>query len=83
MARPTSPPAAPAPAAVVEPPLVVEAQRQPVPVAVERTLLIGGTAIGVALGLATAVRELFLTPLHIGSVPLPLSPILAVLTCSG
>jgi hypothetical protein len=29
------------------------------------------------------VWELFLSPLHIGSVPLPLSPVLAVLTMLG
>jgi hypothetical protein len=39
--------------------------------------------VGVALGVATAVWELFLSPLHWGSVPLPIAPVLAVLTTLG
>ncbi|MEN3307713.1 MAG: hypothetical protein V7603_3915 [Micromonosporaceae bacterium] len=46
-------------------------------------LRFGGTAVGVLLGFATGVWEVFLSPLYVGRVPLPVAPILAVATNLG
>ncbi len=42
-------------------------------------LRLAGTVTGVLLGLATGVWDVFLSPLRAGGVPLPVSPLLAVL----
>lgn len=41
-------------------------------------LRVGGTAVGLLLGFVTGVWEVFLSPLYIGRVPLPVAPVLAV-----
>jgi hypothetical protein len=46
---------------------------------VNALLRVGGTTIGVLLGLVTGVWEAFLSPLYAGSFPLPVAPVLAVL----
>jgi hypothetical protein len=46
-------------------------------------LRIAGTAVGVLLGFATGVWEVFLSPLYIGRVPVPAAPILALATNLG
>jgi hypothetical protein len=56
---------------------------RPVPPALQRLFVIGGTLVGVALGLVTAVWEVFLSPIYWGRFPLPISPILAVVTTLG
>jgi hypothetical protein len=46
-------------------------------------LRVAGTVAGLLLGFLTALWEIFLSPLYAGRVPLPVSPILAVLTSLG
>jgi hypothetical protein len=46
-------------------------------------LRVGGTAVGVLLGSATGVWEVFLSPLYVGRVPLPVAPVLAIATNLG
>ena len=46
-------------------------------------LRVAGTVVGLLLAFATALWEIFLSPLYAGSVPLPVSPVLAVLTSLG
>jgi hypothetical protein len=43
-------------------------------------LRVAGTAVGVLLGFATGVWEVFLSPLYAGRVPLPVAPVLAIVT---
>jgi hypothetical protein len=50
---------------------------------VKLALSIAGTAVGLLLGFATAVWEVFLSPLYAGRVPLPVAPVLAILTNAG
>jgi hypothetical protein len=52
-------------------------------VTIERLLRAGGVLIGVLLGFATGVWEVFLSPLYAGAVPLPVSPVLAIGTNLG
>jgi hypothetical protein len=51
--------------------------------AADLTLRVAGTVAGLLLAFLTALWEIFLSPLHAGRVPLPVSPILAVLTSLG
>jgi hypothetical protein len=41
---------------------------------------IGGVLVGLAGGFVTGVWEVFLSPLYAGRVPLPVAPVLAVVT---
>lgn len=43
-------------------------------------LKVGGTLVGVLAGFVTGVWEVFLSPLYAGRTPLPVSPVLAVVT---
>jgi hypothetical protein len=43
-------------------------------------LRIGGTLVGVLLGFATGLWEVFLSPLYAGRVPVPIAPVLAFAT---
>ncbi len=82
--KPTgSQPVAPAVVAPTATQAVAPAPPRPVPPAVQRLFVIAGTVVGLALGLATAVWEVFLSPLYWGAIPLPISPILAVATTLG
>jgi hypothetical protein len=49
----------------------------------ELTLRIAGTVVGLLLAFLTALWEIFASPLRAGGVPLPVSPVLAVLTSAG
>ena len=51
--------------------------------AVDIALRVAGTAAGLLLAFLTELWEIFLSPLYAGRVPLPVSPILAVLTSIG
>jgi hypothetical protein len=46
----------------------------------EIALRVAGTVVGLLLGFVTALWEIFASPLHAGRIPLPVSPVLAVLT---
>jgi hypothetical protein len=48
-----------------------------------RLLVVAGVLVGLGLGVATAVWEVFLSPLYWGGIPLPISPVLAVLSTLG
>jgi hypothetical protein len=48
--------------------------------AMNRTLKVAGTVVGLLGGFLTAVWEIFLSPLYAGAVPLPVSPVLAIVT---
>ncbi len=83
-ATPTPAPApAAAPAQPDNPALVPAPAARPIPPAVDRALVVAGTVVGILLSVATGFWEVFLSPLYWGRVPLPLAPVLAVLTTLG
>lgn len=51
--------------------------------AADIALRVAGTVAGLLLAFLAALWEIFLSPLYAGRVPLPISPILAVLTSVG
>jgi len=75
-----SQPAKAVPAAAPTPPAATSVDWSRV---LERVMVIGGTAVALALSVMTAIWEVFLSPLYWGSVALPLSPVLAAGTTLG